>query len=59
MPRRFKEWAYVRFGITFISAAIAHLQSGDSVSTAIAPIVIFRILAVSYVFYYKTQQVSV
>ncbi|EKJ86487.1 DoxX-like family protein [Leptospira meyeri serovar Hardjo str. Went 5] len=59
ISRRFKEWAYVGFGITFISAAIAHLRSGDSVSTVIAPIVIFGILTVSYVFYYKTQPVSV
>lgn len=58
-PHQCKEWAYAGFGITFISAAIAHSQSGDPLSMVIAPIVIFGILTVSYVFYRKTKSVSV
>ncbi|TGM52616.1 DoxX family protein [Leptospira vanthielii] len=59
IPHQFKEWAYAGFGITFISAAIAHSQSGDPVSMVIAPLVVFGILIVSYVFYHNTRQSSV
>ncbi|MGE8720342.1 DoxX family protein [Leptospira terpstrae] len=55
LPRPLKEWVYAGFGITFLSAAIAHSQSGDPISVVIAPLVVFGILVVSYVFYLKIQ----
>ncbi|MFD1552979.1 DoxX family protein [Putridiphycobacter roseus] len=55
IPTKIKEWAYAGFGIVFISAFIAHLNAGDPVSTAAAPLVFLAILAVSNVFYHKTK----
>jgi hypothetical protein len=52
IPGRFKEWAYVGFGISLISACIA-----DSIvygtKEAIFPVVAFAILLVSYIYYHK------
>ncbi|EOQ88932.1 DoxX-like family protein [Leptospira yanagawae serovar Saopaulo str. Sao Paulo = ATCC 700523] len=55
IPSQIKEWAYAGFGITFISAAVAHSQSGDPISMVIAPFVVFGILVTSYVLYHKTK----
>ena len=44
---RFKEWAYVGFGITIISAVYSHLLSGDGVASA-EPLFFFAMLVVSY-----------
>src|SRR5258706_876266 len=41
IPGRVKEWAYAGFGITFISAAIAHFSNGDPASVAAMPIIFF------------------
>lgn len=43
-----KEWAYAGFAITFISAFVSHLASGDGKET-IAPIVALILLSVSYI----------
>ena len=56
VPVKFKEWAYVGFGIVFISACIAHLSSGDGIGGAIAPIVFLGILIVSYWFLPKAHK---
>ncbi len=48
-----KEWAYAGFGITFISAFIAHTASGDPVAARIMPILFLALLVVSYVARYK------
>jgi hypothetical protein len=48
VPARLKEWAYAGFGITFISAIIAH-SSVDGPATAVAPVVAFALLATSYI----------
>ncbi|MCZ8341595.1 MAG: DoxX family protein [Leptospira sp.] len=53
--RRLKEWAYAGFGITLLSASIAHTVSGDPISKTIAPLVIFGILALSYTYSLKRQ----
>jgi hypothetical protein len=47
VPSRFKEWAYAGFGITLISAMIAHttVQGADK---AIPPLIAFALLAASY-----------
>jgi hypothetical protein len=43
-----KEWAYAGFGITFISALIAHSVSGDPVSARAMPVIFLGLLIVSY-----------
>jgi len=50
---RLKEFAYFGFAITFISAFIAHLSSGDPVSVAFAPLAFLGILVVSYIYLLK------
>jgi len=56
---RLKEFAYFGFVITFISAAIAHLSSGQPVSVAIMPVVLLAVLAVSYLYLRKIKQLQV
>ncbi|HMC87504.1 MAG TPA: DoxX family protein [Chitinophagaceae bacterium] len=50
---RIKEWVYAGFAITFISAFIAHVSSGDPVNHKIMPILFLAILVVSYVTFHK------
>jgi len=52
-PKVVKEWAYAGFGITFISAFIAHSANGDPVSAMIMPIVAFVLLTVSRIYLSK------
>ena len=49
-----KEWAYAGFVITFISAFISHIVSGDGLFGtngfgALAPLIVFAVLIASYV----------
>ena len=44
---RLKEWAYVGFGITILSASCSHLLSGDGL-LSLEPLVTFAALIVSY-----------
>lgn len=48
VPARVREWAYAGFGITLISAVIAH-GTVDGGSKTVAPVVAFALLALSYV----------
>lgn len=48
VPARVKEWAYAGFGITLLSAFVAHFVV-DGPEKAISPIILFAILALSYV----------
>jgi hypothetical protein len=48
VPKSIKDLAYFGFAITFISAFIAHLSSGDPMSMAIMPLVFLGILAASF-----------
>lgn len=43
-----KEWAYAGFTITFMSAFIAHMSSGDPASVVVAPIIALILLITSY-----------
>lgn len=52
IPPKFKEWAYVGFGITFISAFIAHLTV-DKNAGAIFPLIPLVFLVVSYRYFHK------
>ncbi len=59
IPLRIKEWAYAGFGITLISAAIAHYSSGDPVAAVITPLVFLGILIVSNIFLHKVNTARV
>ena len=50
---RFKEWAYVGFGINFICAAASHWIVDSFGGDVIFPLVAFVLLAVSYVSYHR------
>ncbi len=59
VPKILKQFAYFGFALTFVSAFIAHTASGDPISVAIMPLVIFSdCLAVSYFFFLKTHHRS-
>jgi hypothetical protein len=45
--KKLKEWAYVAFGITVLSACYSHYSSGDG-WLALEPLVTFAALVVSY-----------
>ncbi len=47
-----KEWAYAGFGITLISAMVAHYASGDALMRSLEPVIFLIVLSVSN-FYMK------
>ncbi|MBV6641262.1 MAG: DoxX family protein [Cyclobacteriaceae bacterium] len=51
---RIREWTFAGFAITFISAFIAHLSIGDSLSTALVPLIALVLLSISHFYFYKT-----
>lgn len=55
IPARIKEWAYVAYGILYITAAIAHLTLGDPLGHAIMAIAFFGLLLLSYTSFHKIQ----
>jgi hypothetical protein len=58
VPFKIKEFAYFGFGLTLISASIAHFSRGDarlSVLFVIDPLVFFGLLVVSYVYFEKSH----
>lgn len=50
---RLKEWAYAGFGISLISAAVAHCVVDGFGGQSIFPLVVLGILVVSYIYYHK------
>lgn len=50
---RIKEWAYFGFFVTFVSAFLAHMISGDPGSKAAGPVIALVLLLVSYFSYQK------
>jgi formate hydrogenlyase subunit 4 len=60
VPRKVKEFAYFGFGLTLVSAAIAHFSVGDarnlSVLYVVDPLFFFAVLIVSYVYWNKLGQ---
>jgi hypothetical protein len=59
VPRRFKEWAYVGFGINFISAAVGHTVVDGIGFQTYLPLILFGILLTSYLSYHRmTDSVS-
>ena len=58
IPARIKEFAYFGFGITLISASIAHFSVGDariSVLFIIDPLIFLGLLIVSYFYFNKLR----
>ena len=56
VPARFKEWAYVGFGIMYLSAINAHIAVGDPISNTIMAVVFFGLLLTSYFSFHKLQK---
>ena len=50
---RIKEWVYAGFGITFISAFIAHTASGDPISFRAMTVIFLLLLVGSYITNHK------
>jgi DoxX-like family len=55
IPARVKEWAYVAFGIDFLSATIGLVSVDGFVPGSFAPLIAFALLLVSYSCYHKMQ----
>ena len=55
-PVRIKEWAYAGFGITLISASVAHYNTGDSLARSLEPMLFFIILAISNIYLHKLKK---
>jgi uncharacterized membrane protein YphA (DoxX/SURF4 family) len=56
VPKRLKEWAYAGFTFNFIFATISHGAVDGIDGQTFFPLVIFVILIVSYIYYYKNIQ---
>ena len=57
VPKRFKEWAYVGFGIMYISALVAHIAVGDPfVTYGLMAVLFFGLLLASYISFHKLQE---
>jgi len=56
IPKRFKEWAYVGFGIMYISALVAHIAVGDPfIPFGLMAVVFFGLLLCSYISFHKLE----
>lgn len=55
IPTKTKEFAYFGFGITLVSASIAHFSSGDSIPFIIDPLLFLGALIVSYWYFNKIK----
>ncbi len=51
VPARIKEWAYIGFAITFVSAIISH-GLVDGIGLGIVPLLPLTLLVVSYYYYF-------
>ena len=56
VPLRVKEFAYFGFGITLISASIAHFSVGDSLLFVIDPLLFLGALVTSYLYFHKLNR---
>lgn len=59
VPKRFKEWAYVGFGIMYITALIAHIAVGDPfIPFGLMAVLFFGLLLTSYISFHKLQDAA-
>ena len=57
VPARFKEWAYVGYGIMYLTALNAHISVGDAfIPYGIMALIFFGILLSSYISFHKLQE---
>jgi len=56
IPARYKEWAYVGFGISMLSAFVAHVAVDGFSAMACFPLLVLAILAASYISFHKLLQ---
>jgi len=56
--KRIKEWVYVAFGIDFISAFIAYASVDGWAANTFSPLIMFVLLIVSYIYYYRAIRKS-
>jgi hypothetical protein len=57
-PFFLKEFAYIGFAITYTSAVIAHIASGDPAFLTIKAIIILAVLIVSFIYYRRSKAVQ-
>jgi uncharacterized membrane protein len=55
---RIKEWAYAGFGITFVSACVAHYSSGDTFLRSLEPVIFLVILVISNIYLHRVRNVK-
>ncbi len=53
IPKRIKEWAYAGFAFNFMFASISHGAVDGVNGHTVFPLIVFGILAISYIFYNK------
>lgn len=57
VPARFKEWAYVGYGIMYLTALNAHMAVGDAfIPYGVMVVVFFGLLLTSYFSFHKLQK---
>jgi hypothetical protein len=57
VPARFKEWAYVGYGIMYLTALNAHLAVGEAfVPYSVMALLFFGLLLTSYITFHKLQE---
>lgn len=58
MPFKIKEFAYFGFGITLVSAVIAHSSVGDPWYNIVDPLGFLIVLVISYIYFIRLQTPS-
>ena len=58
VPARIKEWAYAGFAFDFLFAAISHGAVDGINGQTFFPLIVFGILAISYIYYHKNAAKS-
>lgn len=53
VPKRVKEWTYAGFAFNFIFATISHAAVDGINGQTFFPLIVFAILAVSYIYYHR------
>ena len=53
LPRSLKEWTYAGFGISFVSAIVAHTAVGDPLTSVVPPLVALFLWGWSYATYHQ------
>lgn len=56
VPKNVKEWAYAGFGFDFIFASISHFAVDGVNFQSFFPLIVFLILAISYIYYHKIER---